>query len=86
MASGDLGDRGGQHLEVIGSGVGPSITGTQPCCKQFGGVVTTHYDRVKPETALEGWCRSPRIPCRTGTSVHLHADTPITRERSGLEY
>ncbi len=53
----DLGDRRGQDLEVIGSGVGPGAARPQPCCEQFGGVVTPHPDRVKPETVLEGCCR-----------------------------
>ncbi len=57
VRSGDLGDRRRQHIAVISGGVGPGITRAQSGSQQFGGVVTPHPDRVKPEGALERWRR-----------------------------
>ena len=51
----DLGDRRGQHGDVIGGGVG-AVTAAPQCGGQhFCGVVTPHPDRVKPERAFERW-------------------------------
>ena len=54
MGSRDLGDRCREHVEVISGRVGPGITWAQLGGQQFGGVVTPHPDRMKPEVALVG--------------------------------
>jgi len=53
MGGGDLGDRVGQHADVIGSSVRTGLPGPQHARQELGGVVAPHAEWVEPEGLLE---------------------------------
>ena len=53
VGGGDLGDRVGEHLDVVGGGVRPGVPGAQHRGQELAGVVAPHPERVEPEGPLE---------------------------------
>ena len=54
VGGGDLGDRVGQHLDVVGGRVRPGVPGTELRGEELLGVVAPHPERMESEGPLEG--------------------------------
>ena len=57
VSGGDLGDRVGEDLDVVSSGVRSRVARTELGGEELTGVVTPHAQRVESEGPLEGRCR-----------------------------
>ncbi len=74
-AAGDLGDRVGEHLDVVGGGVRPGLPGAQHRGQELLRVVAPDAERVEPEGPLERGRRLLLLAVRDhDRGVHVEHD------------